>query len=516
VVVLPADEVVAAAGCPSREAIEDGWAVTARDEVSGSLVRELAAIVASSDDAILSKRLDGTIRSWNAAAERLFGYTSEEAIGQPMTIITPDDRREEVADILGRIAAGESVDHFETTRRHKNGTLVAVSVTVSPIRDDLGRVVAASVIAHDVGPARAAEARRSASLDVALDAVVTMTADGEIVEFNPAAERVFGYATEQAIGRMVAETLVPPDQRDAHRRGLARYLESGRGPLIGRRVDIIAMRADGTEFPAEIAISPFELDGATLFTAHIRDMSERYEADRKLKEGNERRRDILASLLQAEEQERSRIATELHDDTVQVMTASLIALDRVAKNARKTGIHQQLESAIISARTTLEEATERTRRLMFELRPAILHQQGLGAAIKALVTQVARETGSQATVAAAVGRFDHFTEELVYRSSQEVLANVRKHAEPHQITVSLKMESEIILVDVTDDGRGFDEPQVNSRPGAALHLGLDTLRERVQAAGGTVEIESTAGSGTHVRLIVPSQPPGTQHRHRQT
>jgi PAS domain S-box-containing protein len=88
------------------------------------LLRELAAIVASSGDAILSKRLDGTIRSWNAAAERMYGYTAEEAIGQPIMIITPDDRAAEVADILARIRLGEKVDHHETVRRRKDGTLV--------------------------------------------------------------------------------------------------------------------------------------------------------------------------------------------------------------------------------------------------------------------------------------------------------------------------------------------------------------------------------------------------------
>jgi PAS domain S-box-containing protein len=470
--------------------------------------RELAAIVASSQDAILSKRLDGTIRSWNAAAERLYGFTAEEAIGRPITIITPDDRAAEVADILDRIRAGRTVDHHETVRRCKDGTLRRVSVAVSPIMDEQRRVVAASVIAREVGAGRLAEARRSAVVDAALDAIVTMEADGVIAEFNPAAERVFGYSRQQAIGRRVEALLVPPDQRDAHRRGLTRYLTTGTGPLIGRLVEVVAMRADGSQFPAEIAITPLQLEGGALFTAHIRDISERREAIRALKESERRRRDILASLLQAEEAERSRIATELHDDTVQVMTASLMALDRVAMIARKSGTHERLESAIVVARATLEEATDRTRRLMFELRPAILHEQGLVAALRALADQVARETDSHATVTGTVGRFDHFVEELVYRSAQEALANVRKHANPQQITVTLEAQSDSIVVEITDDGRGFDHTHVKSRPGAALHLGLDTFRERIQAAGGSIEIDSTPGIGTHVRLSVPTDQPG--------
>lgn len=122
-----------------------------------------------------------------------------------------------------------------------------------------------------------------------------------------------------------------------------------------------------------------------------------------LHQSERRQREILAGILQAEEAERSRIATSLHDDTVQVMTASLIALDRLALVARESG-EQRIESAVMFARATLEEATDRTRRLMFELRPAILHERGLRAAIAILTEQMARETGARSVVSGDVGR----------------------------------------------------------------------------------------------------------------
>jgi PAS domain S-box-containing protein len=110
----------------------------------------LAAIVASSDDAIISKDLDGVIQSWNRAAERMFGYTAEEVIGRPITIIIPEDRLSEEATVLSTIRAGKSVDHFETIRRHKEGRLLSISVTVSPILNASGQVIGASKIARDV------------------------------------------------------------------------------------------------------------------------------------------------------------------------------------------------------------------------------------------------------------------------------------------------------------------------------------------------------------------------------
>jgi len=222
------------------------------------------------------------------------------------------------------------------------------------------------------------------------------------------------------------------------------------------------------------------------------------QATQKLNETHE----IVASMLHAEEVERSRIATELHDDTVQVMTASLMAMDRVALVAQRNG-SAQLEAAVAVARATLEEATDRTRRLMFELRPAVLLRDGLLAAIRVLAQQAGRETGARARVRGVIGRYDHSIEELVYRSVQEALANVRKHAQPDSISVTLADRRGMIWAEICDDGLGFDVVDAGSRPQAALHLGLDALHERIHAVGGSVHVDSSPGKGTCVSLTVP-------------
>ncbi|OHV78223.1 PAS domain S-box protein [Rhizobium sp. LCM 4573] len=120
----------------------------------------LAAIVESSDDAIVSKSLSGVIRTWNKGAERVFGYTAHEAVGRPITIVIPDDRLDEEPAILARIQAGERVDHFETTRRRKDGTLIDISLTISPIRDSSGKIIGASKIARDISERRRAAEQR--------------------------------------------------------------------------------------------------------------------------------------------------------------------------------------------------------------------------------------------------------------------------------------------------------------------------------------------------------------------
>ena len=130
--------------------------ITERKQVEVALreseqrLRWLASIVQSSDDAIVSKNLDGIITSWNKGAERVFGYSAEEAIGQPITIVIPKDRLKEEGEILNRVKRGEHINHFETIRRRKQGSLIVISMTVSPIKDSEGRIVGASKIARDI------------------------------------------------------------------------------------------------------------------------------------------------------------------------------------------------------------------------------------------------------------------------------------------------------------------------------------------------------------------------------
>jgi signal transduction histidine kinase len=270
----------------------------------------------------------------------------------------------------------------------------------------------------------------------------------------------------------------------------------------------VRVRADGARVSVSISATPLlDADGRPSGTAEIgRDVTGRRREERRteraLRESERRRREIVASMLQAEEVERSRIATALHDDTVQVMIASLMAMDRVALVAQKSG-SAHLASAVAVARATLEEATDRTRRLMFELRPSVLLREGLVAAVRILAEQAGRETGAGVRVRGDVGRYDHTVEELVYRSVQEALANVRKHAHPSAIAVTLAEHAGSIRAEICDDGLGFDIVDARTRPQSALHLGLDALHERISAVGGTVEIISSPGRGTCVRFGVP-------------
>jgi PAS domain S-box-containing protein len=170
----------------------------------------LAAIVDSSDDAILSKKLDGTITSWNQSAERLFGHKAEEAVGQHITLIVPWERRAEEEDILRRLARGERVDHFETVRKRKDGATVDVSLTISPIRDAAGRVIGASKVARDITERRQAEralSEQARLLDLSNDAIFVRDAEDRVSYWNRAATELYGFTREEALGRVTHELL---------------------------------------------------------------------------------------------------------------------------------------------------------------------------------------------------------------------------------------------------------------------------------------------------------------------
>jgi PAS domain S-box-containing protein len=240
-----------------------------------------AAIVDSSDDAIISKDLNGVITSWNRSAERLFGYTAEEAVGQSITMLIPQDRLAEEPMILARLRRGERVDHFETVRRRKDGSLIDISVTISPVRDFHGVVVGASKIARDTSEIkRAGQGSRllSAIVDSSDDAIISKDLDGIITSWNKGAEVLFGYSAEEAIGRPVT-ILLPADRLDEEPQILARLKNGERM----NHFETVRQRKDGTLLDISLTISPVRDSSGTVVGASkiARDItdSKRMEAE---------------------------------------------------------------------------------------------------------------------------------------------------------------------------------------------------------------------------------------------
>jgi PAS domain S-box-containing protein len=252
--------------------------------------RLLASIAESSHDAIVSKDLAGNVTSWNPAAETLFGYTAAEMIGQPITRIFPPDRLHEETTILQRVGRGEILSHFETERMTKDGRTIPVSVTISPVRDPSGRIVGVSKIARGLSESQALmrevrrrEALLQSILETVPDALILIDSLGKIRGFSHAAERMFGFTAEEALGRNVS-MLMPPEHAAAHDAHLKRYVTTLEKHIIGTGRVITGRRRDGTIFPMELQVGEVLTAGSHLFTGFVRDLTERQDRERRLAE----------------------------------------------------------------------------------------------------------------------------------------------------------------------------------------------------------------------------------------
>jgi PAS domain S-box-containing protein len=335
------------------------------------------------------------------------------------------------------------------------------------------------------------EARQRTILEAALDAVISIDQHAQVTYVNSAFERTFGYRAEEVIGRDLAEKIVPPSLREAHRRGLARYLQTGQATILDRRIEMPAMRADGTEFPAEVAVTRTGLPGEAAFTAYVRDITDRQRAEQELMASR-------ARLVTASDAARQRVTRDLHDGAQQHLVATLMNLQLA---------EQRWESAPHRARELVGQALEDTRRGIDDLRelaaglhPAVLTRHGLAPAVRALADRAA----IPAEIDVPDIRLPASIEASLYFVCSEALTNIVKHAQATCAWVRLEAAADRCVVEVRDDGIGGAHP----RPETS---GLIGLSDRVGAIGGTLEITSPESGGTVVRVSIP-MPQGTAPR----
>jgi two-component system sensor histidine kinase VicK len=242
---------------------------------------KLAAIIESSDDAIISKTLEGIITSWNDSAQRTFGYHAEEMIGVSILKLIPDDRKHEETQILSRLKKGERVEHFETKRLKKDGSLLDVSLTISPIKDQNGKIIGLSKIARDISLLREAgekSAKLGAIIESSEDAIISKTLLGIVTSWNASAQRTFGYSAEEMIGEPILK-LIPLDRQEEETYILSRLRN-------GERVEHFEtkrLKKDGTLIDVSLTISPVkDVNGKITGISKIaRDITERKQEEQR-------------------------------------------------------------------------------------------------------------------------------------------------------------------------------------------------------------------------------------------
>jgi PAS domain S-box-containing protein len=481
---------------------------------------ELAAIVEWSEDAIVGKSLDSIIRSWNRGAERIFGYSAAEAIGRHISLVIPEDRLAEEDAVMARIRAGEAVSHFETVRRAKDGRRLDISLSVSPVRDSTGRIVGASKVARDVTQARqaqleaermrgaltSAQARLAAIVDSAMDAVITVDEQQNIVLFNRAAEQVFATRREEAIGRSL-DRFIPQRFRAEHRSHVERFGTTGvTSRRMGDVTTLWALRPDGSEFPIEASISQAVESGQHYYTVILRDITVRKQHEDELRRQQQELRELSARVLEAREEEKTRIARELHDELGQLLTA--LKMDMAWLRERLPDAEAADKASEMS--NLLDQTVTATRRISADLRPLMLDDLGLADAANWLVDDFAKRSGVQCHIELPVdGALEQVSKPVataLYRAVQESLTNIARHSGARHAWVLFSVDAGAVHVEVEDDGRGIAPADLAK----GRSLGLKGMRERIAYLGGSLDVGAAPRGGTRLRLRVPAQSKGTE------
>jgi len=259
----------------------------AEDELKKSEER-YRDLVENAQDLIYEHDLKGNYTAANKAGEQITGYSLEESLKLNLAQTVAPDYLDKAQEMLRRKLAGENVTAYDLVIIAKDGRRVPVEVNTRLVFKD-GVPVGIQGIARDITERKQAEealreseTRERAILESSMDCIITMDHEGRVVDWNPAAEKTFGYTQEEAIGKEMAGLIIPQRLREQHRQGLARYIATGKGRVIGKRLELSAERKDGTEFPVELTITQIELKGAPLFTGYLRDITERKKAENRL------------------------------------------------------------------------------------------------------------------------------------------------------------------------------------------------------------------------------------------
>lgn len=462
----------------------------------------IASIVDSSDDAIISKDLNGIITSWNRGAERLYGYKSREVVGQSISILVPPDRPKEIPDILEKIARGEPVDHYQSVRITKSGQRLDVFITVSPLRNAKGRVVGASAIARDITvieQARRAlqesESRAHALFQAAAQAIFIVDQNGRIAMVNPATRSMFGYSEDELIGKPV-EMLLPAAFRSGHKTHRDGFFRDPQMRPMGLGLDLQACRKDGTEFFVEISLSYIRTAQDTLAVAFVTDISRRRADEEAIRQQREDLRSLAARLMTAQDDERRRIARDLHDDLSQRLAFLAMDLGRLAMKAGEESATAQIRSLQKRAM----ETSESVRRISHQLHPSVLDDIGLEAALEQYCEEFEQRSGISTSFRSRNVPDSLRTEiaSSIYHIAQECLRNVSKHSQTETVSVALEFVDGMLRLTVKDQGIGLQNE--SNRKG----IGFVAMKERAHLVNGKVSILSKVGSGTMVSVEIPA------------
>jgi PAS domain S-box-containing protein len=487
----------------------------------------LAAIVESSGDAIISKDLNGILTSWNAGAQHIFGFTPDEAIGRPITIIVPPELHDEEKEILRKLRNGERIEHYETVRSHKNGARLYVSLTISPIRDAAGRVIGVSNIARDITERKQTEEALKENQELLRAAfsqtysfLALLTVDGTILEANRAALEGTGFGRRDVIGRKIWEPWwsALPDEQKIVKSALA---TAARGLAV--REECSYCLRDGTVRFADRTLNPVQnhLGEVVMIIASGIDITEQKRWRDTLEEGVRRRtreleaknvelerqaqivRELSGRLLQVQDEERRRIARELHDSVGQMLAAVSMNLNQITSES--SALSPEAARALDENVSLIDQLSTEIRTISHLLHPPLLDEIGLQSALRWYIDGFRERSkiNVELDLPENFGRLPRDFELTLFRAVQECLTNIHRHSESPTASVRVSRSPHDVSLEVKDQGKGISPAdQATLSAGKLTGVGLRGMRERLRQLGGHLDVQSNS-HGTTVLVRLP-------------
>ncbi len=450
-------------------------------------------------------------RSPELIAQWDYPASIEEGPADARSVIHPEDQ-ERYDGRLREIAEGVNGEvRIDLRMRARDGTWRWVRWSARVVgRDERGRatrVIGSVADIHELHQAaeraRDSQQRLLGIVDSAMDAIISIDESQHITLFNRAAERIFGYAAHEVMGKPL--TMLMPERfqnrHPAHVEGFG-YTGISSRPMMAQRI-VSATRKGGEEFPIDASISQSNLGHGRIFTVILRDVSIRERTQRELAQAREDLRELSVASRTAREQENSRISRELHDELGQNLTS--LKMDLAWLESNTPAGDDRVRRTLTAMRSVLDSTVAATRRISADLRPLMLDDLGLAAALEWLVEETSRRHGFSVDLAVDE-RSANIAEPLasqLYRIVQESLTNAGRHAAARHVRVHVRAIGPEIHLDVQDDGRGISPDDLRKKGS----FGLVGIRERVYILAGSVEMRGDPGRGTaiHVRLPIPQE-----------
>lgn len=468
----------------------------------------------------------GVIMSWNIGSQRIKGFGAGEVIGKHFSIFyTKEDIAIRKPEKELVIAEKEGRYEEESWRVRKDGTTFWARVTITALRDKHGALLAFGKVTRDLtlkkkaeDQLRESEERKSAVLEAALDCVVTMDDLGKILDFNRAAEETFGWKREQVIDKEMASVIVPEKFRESHRKGLRNYLATGVGPVLRQRIELSALRADGSEFPVELSILDLQVNGKKLFTGFLRDISTQKRAEEILKNAIKARDEFLTIAshelktpltalklqLQLSQMHLSKLEIEPGKQKLQPEKLERFLSLSVRQVDSLTGLVEELLDVgmIQTGRLSLYIGETRLSDLVREVVDRF--------SPKLIMLRCSLETELEDGI---VGYWDaHRIEQVLVN----LIENIVKYAPGAKIRISTKREKNKIILIVEDNGPGIPEDRQGQiferferatplKHVSGLGLGLFVVKRIVESHQGTVQLQSALGQGSKFTICLPEK-----------